>query len=404
VEPRRHARALVLGLLADLPGKNCWTIAEHAGTTSPDGLQHLLARAVWDADALRDDLRDYVTSHLGDQEAVLVIDETGDLKKGTTTAGVQRRYTGTAGKVDNSQVAVYLADATKAGRALGDRELYPPRSWTGDRDRCRAAGVPDQATFATKPTLATRMLTRALDAGVVAGWVAGDEVDGADPKLRAALAARGLGDVLAVACDHRVPAGGDPTGPTPWPPGGPLGPGSASRPGAAPRATASTTGRLSTSTTATATPLASTGCSSAATPPPASWPSTAAGCHGACRWPPWSASPDADGGARRRSRPARACAAWMSIRSAAGAPGTGGPPWPCSRWPSSSCSRSPNHPPPAPAGLAPVTCNELQHRFAALLAQPSATSATGCAGQGGDADIKPTPLPARTDAKLPSGL
>jgi SRSO17 transposase len=118
VEPRRHARALVLGLLADLPRKSCWTIAEHAGTTSPDGLQHLLARAVWDADALRDDLRDYVYSHLGDPEAVLVIDETGDLKKGTATAGVQRHYTGTAGKIDNSQVAVYLAYATKAGHAM----------------------------------------------------------------------------------------------------------------------------------------------------------------------------------------------------------------------------------------------------------------------------------------------
>jgi SRSO17 transposase len=208
VEPRRNARALVLGLLADLPRKNCWTIAKHAGTTSPDGLQHLLARAVWDADALRDDVRDYVISHLGDPEAVLVIDETGDLKKGTTTAGVQRQYTVTAGKIDNSQVAVYLAYATKAGHALIDRELYLPRSWTGDRDRCRAAGIPDQVTFATKPTLATRMLTHALDAGVVAGWVAGDEVYGADPKLRAALQARGLGYVLAVACDHPVRAGG----------------------------------------------------------------------------------------------------------------------------------------------------------------------------------------------------
>jgi hypothetical protein len=205
VEPRRHARALVLGLAADLPRKHCWTIAEPAGTTSPDGLQHLLARAVWDADALRDDVRDYVTSYLGDPQAVLVIDETGDLKGGTTTAGVQRQYTGTAGKIDSSQVAVCLAYATMAGHALIDRELYLPQSWTGDRDRCRAAGVPDQVTFATKPTLATRMLTRALDAGVVAGWVAGDEVDGADPKLRAALQARRLGYVLAVACDHRVP-------------------------------------------------------------------------------------------------------------------------------------------------------------------------------------------------------
>ena len=98
VEPRWRARAFVLGLLSDLPRKNCWTLAEHAGDTSPDGLQHLLARAVWDADALRDDVRDHVTSYLGDPQAVLVIDETGDLKKGTTTAGVQRQYTGTAGR------------------------------------------------------------------------------------------------------------------------------------------------------------------------------------------------------------------------------------------------------------------------------------------------------------------
>jgi SRSO17 transposase len=109
VEPRRHARALVLGLLADLSRKNCWTIAEHAGTTSPDGLQHLLRTARWDAEAVRNDVRDIVVDHLGHPEAVLVPDETGDLKKGTTTAGVQRQYTGTTGKIDNSQVAVYLA-------------------------------------------------------------------------------------------------------------------------------------------------------------------------------------------------------------------------------------------------------------------------------------------------------
>jgi SRSO17 transposase len=126
VEPRRHARALVLGLLADLPRKNCWTIAEHAGQANPDGLQHLLARAVWDHDGLRDDVRDYVTEALGDADAVLVIDETGDLKQGTTTVGVRRQYTGTAGKVDNAQVAVYLAYATGAGHALIDRELLVP--------------------------------------------------------------------------------------------------------------------------------------------------------------------------------------------------------------------------------------------------------------------------------------
>src|SRR6266540_2080651 len=205
---RRRARAFVRGLLADLPRKNCWTIAEHAGDATPDGMQHLLARAVWDADALRDDVRAYLVEHLGDPEAVLVIDETGDLKDGTATVGTQRQYTGTAGRVENAQVAVYLVYATDAGHGLVDRELYLPRSWTNDPERCRAAGVPDQVGFATKPELATRMLARALDAGVPAAWVTGDEVYGANPRLRAELEARGVGYVLAVACDHRVLVGG----------------------------------------------------------------------------------------------------------------------------------------------------------------------------------------------------
>jgi len=209
VEPRQRAKAFVVGLLADLPRKNCWTIAEHAGNPSPDGMQHLLGRAVWDHDGVRDDVRAYVVEHLGDPEAVLVIDETGDLKKGTTTVGVQRQYTGTAGRIENAQVAVYLVYATDAGHALIDRELYLPQAWIDDPDRCRAAGVPGQVGFATKPQLATTMITRALAAGVPAAWVTGDEVYGADPKLRAELEARGVGYVLAVACDHRVVAGGD---------------------------------------------------------------------------------------------------------------------------------------------------------------------------------------------------
>jgi len=124
VEPRRRVRGFVLGLLADLPRKNCWTIAEHAGDATPDGMQHLLGRAVWDTDGVRDDLRDYVTEHLGDPGAVLVVDETGDIKKGTATVGVQRQYTGTAGRVENAQVAVYLTYAGQAGHAMIDRELY----------------------------------------------------------------------------------------------------------------------------------------------------------------------------------------------------------------------------------------------------------------------------------------
>jgi SRSO17 transposase len=194
----------LLGLLAGLPRVNCWTIAEHAGEVSPDGMQHLLARAAWDADAVRDDLRTYVVDHLADPGAVLVVDETGDLKKGTHTVGVQRQYTGTAGRIENAQAGVYLVYAATRGHAFIDRALYLPKSWTTDPDRCRAAGVPDDIKFATKPALAREMITRALDAGIPAAWAAGDEVYGTDSKLRAGLQERRIGYVLAVACDHQV--------------------------------------------------------------------------------------------------------------------------------------------------------------------------------------------------------
>ena len=148
VEPRRRIRLFVLGLLAGLPRVNCWTIAEHAGEASPDGMQHLLARASWDADSVRDDLRTYVVDHFGDPDAVLVVDETGDLKKGTHTVGVQRQYTGTAGRIENAQVGVYLVYAATGGHAFIDRALYLPKSWTMDPERCRAAGVPGDTRFA----------------------------------------------------------------------------------------------------------------------------------------------------------------------------------------------------------------------------------------------------------------
>ena len=207
VEPRRRARAFVLGLLSGLQRKNCWTIAEQAGDATPDGMQHLLAGARWDADAIRDDLRDYVAGHLGDPGAVLVVDETGDLKKGTASAGVQRQYTGTAGRVENCQVAVFLTYAAPRGHALIDRELYLPRSWTTDPARRQAAGIPEGTVFATKPALARVMIARALDAGTPAGWAAGDEVYGADPGLRADLERRQIGYVLAVAKHHQVTPG-----------------------------------------------------------------------------------------------------------------------------------------------------------------------------------------------------
>ena len=204
VEPRRRMASFVRGLLAGLPRVNCWSIAEHAGEDCPRGMQRLLSEAVWDEAGVRDDLRGYVLEHFADPGAVLVVDETGDLKKGTATVGTQRQYTGTAGRTENAQVAVYLAYAAPAGSAFIDRALYLPRSWTEDPARCRAAGVPQDTGFATKPALAGEMIGRALDAGTPAAWVTADEVYGQDPKLRAGLARRGLGYVLAVASTHPV--------------------------------------------------------------------------------------------------------------------------------------------------------------------------------------------------------
>jgi SRSO17 transposase len=203
--PDGAPRAFVVGLLADLPRKNCWTIAEHAGQATPDGLQHLLAGAVWDHDGVRDDVRDWLVEHLADPAGVLVVDETGDLKKGTHTVGVQRQYTGTAGKVDNAQVAVYLTYATMAGHSVIDRELYLPQGWLDDPARLQAAGVPDRVGFATKPELARMMLERALEAGVPAGWVTADEVYGNSPALRGWLETRQLPYVLAVKATEPLP-------------------------------------------------------------------------------------------------------------------------------------------------------------------------------------------------------
>lgn len=146
---------------------------------------------MWDHDGVRDDLRGYVIDHLGENDAVLVVDETGDLKKGTATVGMQRQYTGTAGRIENAQVGVYLVYATDAGHAFIDRELYLPRSWIDDPGRCRTAGIPDDVDFATKPALAASgMIAAALDAVVPASWVTGDEVYGNDPALRAMLRSR----------------------------------------------------------------------------------------------------------------------------------------------------------------------------------------------------------------------
>lgn len=208
VEPRRRARAYLLGLLAPIAGKNSWTIAEAAGDHTPDGMQRLLNEAVWDADAVRDDLRDYVTDHLGQPDGVLIADETGFLKKGGKSAGVQRQYSGTAGRVENSQLGVFLAYASSRGRALVDRELYLPQQWCADTERRAEAGIDPAVRFATKPALALAMIERALDAGMPAGWVTADEAYGQDSKFRLGLQKRKIGYVLAVPRSQKIPTEG----------------------------------------------------------------------------------------------------------------------------------------------------------------------------------------------------
>ena len=208
---RRHGRSYVLGLLSQSERKNSWQLAEFAGDASPDGMQRLLNFSPWDEGAARDALARYIVRAMGDPAAVLAVDETGFLKKGRMSAGVARQYTGTAGRVENCQVGVFAAYVTPdGGRALIDRELYLPEKWTADRDRCRGAGIGDETGFATKPELARRMIERAVKAGVPFSWVAGDEVYGGNPKLRAWLGEREIPYVMAVACNDVIPmaAGG----------------------------------------------------------------------------------------------------------------------------------------------------------------------------------------------------
>jgi SRSO17 transposase len=211
VQSRQRARLYLLGLLSGAERKNSWTIAEQAGDLSPDGMQRLLNFYAWDADTVRNDLRGYVLEHLSDPGGVFVADETGFLKKGTHSAGVQRQYSGTAGRIENCQLGVFLTYVTPTGRALLDRELYLPVSWTEDRDRCRQAGIGDDVSFQTKPQLAQRMLQRLLDAGIQVGWFTADEAYGDNPGLRTWLDTQQINYVMAISCDTRFAT---PTGPT----------------------------------------------------------------------------------------------------------------------------------------------------------------------------------------------
>ena len=192
-EPRRRALAYLRGLLAPLERKNGWQLAEAAGEATPDGVQDFLSRMRWDADAVRNDLRAYVVEHLGDPDAVLVVDETGFLKKGDKSAGVQRQYSGTAGRIENCQIGVFLGYASRHGQALIDRALYLPKGWTSAAARRAAAGIAEEVAFATKPKLGLAMLDRALGAGVPFAWVSGDCVYGSDHRIRGHLEARQRG-------------------------------------------------------------------------------------------------------------------------------------------------------------------------------------------------------------------
>ncbi len=197
-EARVRARDYLQGLLSPVERKNGWQLAEQVGNQTPYGIQNLLGRAQWDANAVRDELRAYVVEHLGHEQSVLVIDETGFLKKGTKSVGVQRQYSGTAGRIENCQIGVFLSYASPLGYTFIDRELYLPKSWTDDKERCRSAGVPEEVKFATKPQLARQMLERAFNANVPAAWVTADEVYGSDRRLRLWLEEQQQAYVMAV--------------------------------------------------------------------------------------------------------------------------------------------------------------------------------------------------------------
>ncbi|MFE7128027.1 IS701 family transposase [Streptomyces sp. NPDC057617] len=201
---RRRMRDYVRALLGPVGRKNSWQLAEYAGHSAPHGFQNLLNRALWDVDSVRDDVQAYVAERLGEPDGVLVIDETGFLKKGDTSAGVQRQYSGTAGRTENCQVAVFAAYASRRGRTLVDRELYLPKSWTSDREQCRAAKVPDSRGFATKTELARTLVARALASPLPISWVTTDALYGQDWHFRRMLEEAGLGYVVAVPKSQQI--------------------------------------------------------------------------------------------------------------------------------------------------------------------------------------------------------
>ena len=199
-----RARGYLRGLLERVERKNSWQPAEAVGDATPYGFQRLLGRARWDADAVRNDLRNYVVEHLGEADGVLIVDETGFLKKGVKSAGVARQYSGTAGRIENCQIGVFLSYRSRRGAAFIDRALYLPKAWIEDPARCRAAGIPEKTVFATKPEPARTMIRQAVRAGVPARWATADEVYGGDSRFRRMLEAERLDYVVAVTAAQRI--------------------------------------------------------------------------------------------------------------------------------------------------------------------------------------------------------
>lgn len=203
-EPRRQVGLLLEGLVGGAERKNGWQLAEYAGDLAPWRMQALLGRTMWDQEKARDICRDYVIERLGDPSGVLVLDETGFLKKGRHSVGVARQYSGTAGRIENCQIGVFLGYAGPKGHALIDRRLYLPKEWIGDTERRKSASIPDNVTFATKPKIGIAMVEAALDAGVPCAWVLGDSVYGSDKSLRVMLEGRDKPYVLSIRGNERL--------------------------------------------------------------------------------------------------------------------------------------------------------------------------------------------------------
>ncbi len=203
-EPRRQVGLYLEGLLSAAERKNGWQLAEEIGDARPWRTQRVLSHVLWDADAAQELCCDYVFEHLGAADGVLIVDETGFLKKGEHSVGVARQYSGTAGRIENVQIGVFLAYASSKGHALIDRELYLPKDWCEDADRRAAAAIPDAVDFATKPALAREMIGCALDAGLPCAWVLGDEIYGSDRRLRMDLESREQSFVLAIRSNEKL--------------------------------------------------------------------------------------------------------------------------------------------------------------------------------------------------------